>query len=235
LKIKPKILIIDDDVEANRLLSAFLIQSDFDVISATHPDKGMKLIASERPALLILDIMLPATDGFKLCRDIRIASDLPVIMVTARGELNDRISGLDCGADDYLPKPFDPRELVARIHSVLRRNQIRSTRRLRKSGNLLVDREKATATLANKDLELTAVEFAILSFLMDHAGKTVSREAIYQYLKGTDWDGVDRSVDMVVSRLRTKLDEDSKKAKFLKTMWGEGYRFVGEIEDFNET
>jgi DNA-binding response OmpR family regulator len=228
---KPKILIIDDDAEANRLLATYLGQFDFDVIAAVRPESGMALISSEQPALLILDIMLPGKSGFEMCRQIREFSNLPIIMVTARGELNDRVTGLESGADDYLSKPFEPRELVARIHSVLRRFEIKSTRQLRRSGNLITDREKASATLDKKDLELTSVEFSVLSFLMDHAGKTMSREKIYQHLKGTDWDGVDRSVDMIVSRLRTKLKEDSKKAKFVKTMWGDGYRFVGVAED----
>jgi DNA-binding response OmpR family regulator len=229
---KTKILIIDDDAEANRLLSAYLQQFDFEVTSALHPDVGLELIVSEKPALLILDLMLPGKNGLELCKDIRRISNLPIIMVTARGELGDRVSGLESGADDYLAKPFEPRELVARIHSVLRRFQNATVNKpaIRKCGDLLVDSGKAAASLGKKDLELTAAEFSILSYLMDHAGETMSREKIYHFLKGSQWDGVDRSVDMIVSRLRTKLKEDSKKATYLKTMWGDGYRFVGVIE-----
>jgi DNA-binding response OmpR family regulator len=234
---KTKILIIDDDAEANRLLSAYLQQFDFEVSSALHPRAGLELVVTEQPALLILDLMLPEKNGLELCKDIRKISNLPIIMVTARGELGDRINGLESGADDYMAKPFEPRELVARIHSVLRRFQnapVKKAAHARKCGELLVDSNKATASLGKIDLQLTAAEFSILSYLMDHAGTTMSREKIYQFLKGSQWDGVDRSVDMIVSRLRTKLGEDSKKAKYLKTMWGDGYRFVGVIEETGE-
>jgi DNA-binding response OmpR family regulator len=230
---KTKILIIDDDAEANRLLSTYLQQFDFEVRSALRSDTGLELIITEKPALIILDLMLPGKSGLDVCKEIRKISNLPVIMVTARGELGDRISGLESGADDYLAKPFEPRELVLRIQSVLRRLQSPSVKKLaiRKCGDLVVNSDSASALLGKKDLELTAAEFSILSFLMDHAGVTMSRESIYQHIKGTNWDGVDRSVDMIVSRLRTKLREDSKKAKFLKTMWGDGYRFVGVIAE----
>ena len=228
---KTKVLIIDDDEEANRLLSAYLSQFEFEVVSATLPELGLQMIKSKKPALVVLDVMLPGRSGFDLCREIRRSSALPIIMVTARGDLGDRIVGLEAGADDYLPKPYEPRELIARIQSVLRRTQgaLTTKIKIRRSGDLFVDPGKAVAMLRTDDLHLTATEISVLCLLMDNVGKTVSREEIYQHLRGGDWDGADRSVDMVVSRLRTKLMDDSKQAVFLKTMWGDGYRFVGDV------
>ena len=231
---KTKILIIDDDEELNRLLFAYLGQFDFEVLTASHPTRGLQLLKSEQPALIVLDVMLPEKTGFELCSEIRKTSSVPIIMLTARGDLNDRVVGLELGADDYLPKPYGPRELVARIQSVLRRTQgalAGRNKALLRSGELIVDMEKAIATLASQDLDLTTAELAVLCFLMENPGRTLSRDEIFQEIRGAQWDSLDRSVDMVVSRLRHKLKDDTKHPRYLKTMWGAGYRFVGEIID----
>ncbi len=232
---KNTILIIDDDVELNRLLSAYLAQFDFEAVTAADPTQGLQLLKSARPALIVLDVMLPERNGFELCTEIRKTSTVPIIMLTARGDLSDRIVGLELGADDYLPKPYEPRELVARIQSVLRRTlagpAAPSRKSVLRSGELMIDPEQGKALLGAVDLELTTAEFSVLSFLMTNAGKTVSRDEIFQQVRGAQWDSVDRSVDMVVSRIRHKLKDDSRHSRFLKTIWGEGYRFVGPITD----
>lgn len=231
---RTRILIIDDDEELNRLLSSYLARFDFEVLSADRPTQGLQLLKSASPALVVLDVMLPEKSGFEVCAEIRRHSAVPIIMLTARGELSDRVAGLELGADDYLPKPYEPRELVARIQSVLRRTQGRLAppRRARlRSGDLVVDLEQAEATLGGERLDLTTAEVTVLGLLMEGAGKTITREGIFQELKGVQWDSLDRSVDMVVSRLRHKLRDDSRRPRFLKTVWGEGYRFVGTVTE----
>ncbi len=225
------ILIVDDDTELNRLLTSYLAQFGLKVLSSTRPELGLQVLKEQAPALIVLDVMLPGMNGFETCREIRKISKVPIIMLTARGELSDRIVGLELGADDYIPKPFEPRELVARIQSVLRRTEgnLVSNKQIFRSGELLVDFEKATAILAGEDLLLTSAEFSALWHLMENAGKTISREDIFKHLRGVSWDGLDRSVDMLLSRIRTKLKDSTKQPQYVKTMWGEGYRFVGEV------
>lgn len=225
------ILIIDDDLELNRLLTSYLGQFGLTTITAAHPGLGIELLKKESPALVVLDVMLPDMNGFETCREIRKFSKVPIIMLTARGELSDRIVGLEVGADDYIPKPFEPRELVARIQSVLRRTEgnLHLPKKIYRSGQLVADSEKAVATLEGEDLQLTSAEFSALWFLMENVGKTISREEIFKHLRGGSWDGVDRSVDMILSRLRAKLKDTTKQSTYVKTMWGEGYRFVSEV------
>ena len=230
-----KILIIDDDKELNNLLSSYLKQFNFEILTSTTPTEGLNLLASFHPDLIVLDVMLPEKNGFEVCQEIRRTSKIPIIMLTARGDLSDRIVGLELGADDYLPKPYDPRELVARIQSVLRRTQgtlhgAAAKTHLR-SQELSVDLIKASAELAGQDLELTTSEFSVLKHLMENAGRTLSRDEIVHNMRGNNWDSLDRTVDMIVSRLRHKLKDASKNPQYLKTMWGEGYRFVGNVEE----
>jgi DNA-binding response OmpR family regulator len=154
-------------------------------------------------------------------------------MLTARGDLSDRVVGLEMGADDYMPKPFEPRELVARIQSVLRRTEDyprrNKQRQLYRSAELEVDVAKGAATLDGEALELTVTEFDILSLLIRNPGQTLSRDQIVAQLRGHEWNSVDRSVDVLISRLRHKLKDDPKAPRYLKTMWGTGYRFIGEV------
>jgi len=230
-----RILIIDDDEELDRLLMSYLKQFQFEVSFATKPSEGFAKIQSFQPDLIVLDVMLPEMNGFDVCREIRRHSQIPIIMLTARGDLSDRVVGLEIGADDYLPKPYEPRELVARINSVLRRTnekqlaQPSPPAQVLKSDELRLDLSRADAFLSGVSLELTGAEFSILSTLMKNPGKTLSRDQITQALRGTNWDSLDRTVDMVISRLRAKLTDDSKHPRYLKTMWGEGYRFVGAV------
>jgi len=223
-----KILIIDDDVKLNRLLASFLKDFGYDVLSAAHPDKGLKLLKRKKPDLLILDIMLPDVNGFEICKQIRRTSQIPIIMLTARGEVTDRVIGLEVGADDYLPKPFEPRELVARIQSVLRRSQFLVGSQKQRFERLIIDFASRKVTLDGLPLELTTNEYATLVLLTQNAGRVLDRDQILQHLSGIDCDAFNRSVDITVSRLRQKLGDDPKHPVYIKTIWGAGYVFIGQ-------
>jgi DNA-binding response OmpR family regulator len=225
----PKILLIDDDEKLGGLLSSFFKRFDLELIAAILPSVGLEKLASEKPDLVILDIMLPEQDGFEVCRSIRKTSTVPIIMLTARGEVTDRIVGLEIGADDYLPKPFEPRELVARIQNVLRRSGQRDTDdgELRYR-DLTVNTARRTVELEGQPLELTTMEFQLLALFAAHPGQTFSRDEILNELRGIDAQIFSRSVDILVSRLRQKLNDTAKQPRYIKTVWGTGYTFVGE-------
>ena len=222
------ILIIDDDKKLNQLLTEFLSDFGFNTISSTHPQGGLKKLKQKSPDLVILDVMLPGMDGFELCKTIRQNSSVPIIMLTARGELMDKVIGLELGADDYLPKPFEPRELVARIHSVLRRAKKIDDTRPQSFGRLEIDFSKRIVKLDGEIADLTTNEFAALALLARNPGKVFDRDQILQELRGIDCDAFNRSVDITMSRLRQKLNDDPKSPTFIKTVWGTGYVFIGE-------
>ena len=224
----PTILIIDDDKKLNQLLKGFLSDFGFSVLAATHPEKGLKTLKQKSPELVILDVMLPGMDGFEVCKKIRQQSSVPIIMLTARGELMDKVVGLELGADDYLPKPFEPRELVARIHSVLRRSKKIDETMPQVFGRLEIDFSRQLAVLDGRDVELTTNEFAALALLAATPGKVFDRDQILQELRGIDCEAFNRSVDITMSRLRQKLNDNPKNPVFIKTVWGTGYAFIGE-------
>ncbi|MCK4836512.1 MAG: response regulator transcription factor [Candidatus Aminicenantes bacterium] len=225
---KTKILVIDDDQKLNQLLTDYLKKFNFQVDAYTHPEKGIRAIKKEQPDLIILDIMLPDMDGFEVCKKIRQDYSVPIIMLTARGEVTDRVVGLELGADDYLPKPFEPRELVARIQSVLRRYSENSESDLIKFGKLFVDLKKYSVRLDEKKVILTAMEFEILSLFIKNPGRVLTRNIITDKIHGIEYDSFDRSVDVLISRLRRKLNDDPKNPTYIKTIWGTGYKFVEE-------
>jgi DNA-binding response OmpR family regulator len=224
------ILVIDDDRKLNDLLVTYLHQFGMEVLTATHPDEGMVLLRKSSPSLVILDLMLPQRDGLTVCREIRRESSVPIIMLTARGDLTDRVAGLEIGADDYLAKPFEPRELVARIQTVLRRTGEARTAPPRaehlRAGALTVDLRGRTAWLDGVPLDLTTTEFEILALFIQHPGTTLSRDQIMDRLRGIDWDAYNRSIDVAMSRLRHKLKDDPKRPHYFKTVWGTGYLFI---------
>ena len=225
-----RILLIDDDAKLSDLLGAYFSRFGFELLSATHPQVGLDLLVSEKPDLVILDVMLPDMDGFEVCRRIRKASKVPIVMLTARGEVTDRIVGLELGADDYLPKPFEPRELVVRIQSVLRRTageQKEADGELNFDG-LRIDAKTRRAELDEQSLELTTMEYELLLLLASNPGRVFSRDEILNGLRGIDAQLFSRSVDILVSRLRQKLGDTAKQPRFIKTVWGAGYTFVGE-------
>ena len=222
-----KILIIDDDEKLNRLLTDYLSKMGFTVLTATLPSAGLEKLEEETPDLVILDVMLPEMDGFEVCRTIRQSSSVPVVMLTARGEVMDRVVGLEIGADDYLPKPFEPRELVARIQAILRRIQTKSKSGIKTIGALCIDSHKYEVRVDDKLVHLTLNEFECLVLLVKNKGKVLNRDQIIEELRGIEWDAFNRSVDITMSRLRQKLGDDPKNPRFIKTIWGTGYLFIG--------
>ncbi len=221
------LLIIDDDEKLNRLLTKYLKEFGFRTLSATHPQKGLELLRRESPDLIILDVMLPETNGFEVCKQIRSFSGVPVIMLTARGDLMDKVVGLELGADDYLPKPFEPRELVARIQSILRRTHLQPDINRSEFGRLSIDWGRRRAWLDGGDIDLTTNEFAALALLVRHPGRVLDRDEILQELRGMESEAFNRTVDITISRLRQKLNDDPRHPEFIKTVWGAGYIFVG--------
>ncbi len=230
---KPLILIIDDDEKLDKLLSTFLSEFGFRVIWSTHPDDGLKKLKKEPVDLVILDYMLPDMNGFEVLKAIRQSNNLPVIMLTAKGATTDKVVGLELGADDYIPKPFEPRELAARIHSALRRSQGQvKIGPVVSYGSLKIDYHQHVVSVNGAIADLTTSEFETLSLLAKNNGKVLSRDEIIDELRGIEWDAFNRSVDITMSRLRAKLGDDPKKPKFIKTVWGSGYMFIGK-EDSN--
>jgi len=226
------ILVIDDDEKLNRLLRRFLGDFDFTVFTATDGQEGLKKVRTVSPDLVILDLMLPGMNGLDVCKRIRQSSSIPIIMLTARGDLMDRVVGLELGADDYLPKPFEPRELVARIQAVLRRVRDTGWDCRRQFGRLSIDFRRQQVWLNNDPIRLTTNEFAALDLLVRHAGKVLDRDEILQTLRGIDSDPFNRAVDITISRLRQKLGDSPKNPEFIKTVWSAGYVFVAqESED----
>ncbi len=222
---QPRVLVIDDDDELNALLSDYLGRFGFLVAAASHPEQGLRALKAQPPDILILDVMLPAMDGFAVCRKVRETSRVPIIMLTARGEVADRVLGLELGADDYLPKPFEPRELVARIQAVLRRGA--PDDEIQRFGPLVVNWATREASIEGRPLVLTTAEFELLALLARSRGRVLTRSRILDEVRGIDWDAVDRSVDVLVSRLRHKLGDDPRAPVFIKTIWGKGYSFIG--------
>ncbi len=228
---KIEILIIDDDTKLNSLLGDYFSRYGFFSQAETDPDSALKLLKKFRPHIIILDVMLPGMDGFQVCREIRKEYDIPIIMLTARGEVADRVVGLELGADDYMPKPFEPRELVARIQSVLRRQGEKESRDRESFGELEMDTTTYTARMNGRDIGLTSMEFELLSILTGNQGRVLRRETIFDKIKGFDADSFDRSIDVMVSRLRQKLGDDPRKPKYLKTVWGRGYTFLRQDDE----
>jgi DNA-binding response OmpR family regulator len=223
------VLVIDDDRKLRGLLTEYLATAGFGVITAGSADDGMRLLRTEHPEIVILDVMLPGMDGFDACRAIRKESSVPIIMLTARGDVTDRVVGLELGADDYLSKPFEPRELVARMDAILRRG--RASSESWQFGPLSVDPERRSAAMAGQPLALTTAEFDLLELLIRGRGRVLSRSHILDGVRGEAWDALDRSIDVLVSRLRAKLGDDPRHPRWVRTVRGAGYAFVGVPDD----
>ena len=228
---RTRVLIVDDDEKLNALLTEYLGNFGFVVRAAAHPQAGLRALEVDPPDIVILDVMLPEMDGFAVCRKIRAISRVPIVMLTARGDVMDRIVGLELGADDYLPKPFEPRELVARIQAVLRRGTSADPDDSVRVGTLEVSWAAHAATLDGEPIPLTAAEFDLLGLLVRHRGRVLSRDRIMDETRGVDWESFDRSVDVLVSRLRQKLGDDPRQPVFIRTVRGAGYTFIGGTGD----
>lgn len=227
MKMGKTIFIIDDDEKLTELLTGYLARFGYRVESSADPLDGLARITRTRPDLVILDVMLPVIDGFEVCRRLRRGPAVPVIMLTARGDVADRIVGLELGADDYLPKPFEPRELVARIQSVLRRSGAPPAGEVIVHGSLSVDGARHEAFMAGAPLDLTTTEFELLFLFVRNPGVVLDRDRILEAVKGLDADSFDRSIDVMVSRLRAKMGDDPRHPVFLRTIRGAGYKFIG--------
>jgi DNA-binding response OmpR family regulator len=225
-----RVLIIDDDERLNALLTKYLAPFGFSVRAVTHPDAGLRALKADPPDLLVLDIMLPDTDGLAVCRKVRETSRVPIIMLTARGDVADRIVGLELGADDYLPKPFEPRELVARMQAVLRRGAHEDNDVVR-VGALELNLTTHSASLKGRALPLTTAEFELLGLLVRNRGRVLTRDRIMEAMRGMDAEAYDRSIDVLVSRVRQKLGDDAKRSMFIRTVRGIGYSFTGDDRD----
>ena len=225
-----RILVIDDDIKLNDLLETYLTGFGFEVVTQFNPQAGMDRLREEDFQLIILDVMMPEMDGFTVLRKIREFSRVPVIMLTACSELTDRVVGLELGADDYLPKPFEPRELLARIRSVSRRYDESSHAPLEEpsdSEGLRLHPERKQAALNGSILDLTTMEYDFLELMFTHKGRVLSRDFIMDHLKGYEWEAFDRSIDILVSRVRSKLDDSPSQPTYIKTVRGAGYMYIG--------
>jgi len=225
-----RILLIDDDTRLAALLGQYFTQFDFELDSEALPSQGLSLLKQYSYDLIVLDIMLPEMDGFEVCKRIRKHSDIPIIMLTARGEVMDRIIGLELGADDYLPKPFEPRELVARIQSIIKRTRIqlageKMTAEVLSFERIRIDTTQRQVLLDENEIALSAMEYQLLLLFACAPQKTFTRDELLNQLKGIDADIYTRSIDILVSRLRNKL----KPLDLIKTIRGQGYVFVGKV------
>jgi two-component system, OmpR family, phosphate regulon response regulator OmpR len=222
-----KLLVVDDDPKLRDLLHRYLTEQQFEV--ALAPDGGAmnRLLQKERFDLVILDLMLPGEDGLSIVRRLRGANDrTPVIMLTAKGDDVDRIVGLEMGADDYLPKPFEPRELLARLKSILRRARTEVRANVLRFGRLEIDAGAREVRLDDAPQRLTSHQFELLLVLAQHAGRVMSREAIMNLLKHENLEAFDRSIDVHISRIRAAIEDDAKRPRRIITVRGAGYVFA---------
>jgi|HubBroStandDraft_1064217.scaffolds.fasta_scaffold222740_1 DNA-binding response OmpR family regulator len=220
-------LLVDDDGDLARLLADYFQPHGVELVHVETGDEAEALLPTSSFEVVLLDVMLPGMNGFDVCRRIRKTSDVPIVMLTARGDDTDRITGLDLGADDYVPKPFNPRELLARMHAVLRRARHSPAPDVIRTGGLEIDVPGHTATMDGRALTLTSFEFRVLVALARRAGETVPREDLAGAVKSGEYDpSVDRSLDVHVSHLRQKLGDDAREPKIIRTIRGQGYVLV---------
>lgn len=227
-----RILVVDDDVELCSLVGEYLGAEGIEVESVHDGERGLQRALGGSYVLVVLDVMLPGINGFEVLRRIRNSSRIPVLLLTARGEDVDRIVGLEIGADDYLPKPFNPRELVARIHAILRRTQLADKPRpaqlaeILRVGDIELDPATRSVRQAGKPVELTSVEFSLLQVLLSEAGRVVTRERLADSVLSRKFSPFDRSIDMHVSKVRKKLGDSEGGTEHIKTVRGVGYIFA---------
>jgi len=231
--VENKVLIVDDDEKLCKLLKEYLEENGFKVIALADGSDVKKALRKESLKMVILDIMLPGKDGLEVLKEIRMDHTIPVIMLTAKGDDTDRIVGLELGADDYLPKPFNPRELLARMKAVLRRAVPENRDQARKKedtvlrvGGMTLNKAKQTVVIKDKELELSSTEYKILEVLMRHPNVIFSRDQLLDLARGRDFMAFDRSIDVHISKLRAKLEPDPRSPIRIKTVWGAGYMFM---------
>jgi DNA-binding response OmpR family regulator len=226
---RPAVLLVEDDARLGAMVAEYLGRHDLDVTVALDGERGLAALRRGRFDLVLLDVMLPGLDGLEVCRRIRATPEwaaLPVVMLTARGEDVDKIVGLELGADDYLAKPFNPRELLARIRAVLRRGAAGASRARFTAGGLVIDFEAREVTVDGRRVVLTHHEFELLAALARASGRVLSRDQLLDGLRGHEAEAFDRSIDVHVSKLRAKLEKDPRAPRYIKTVRGVGYALV---------
>jgi two-component system phosphate regulon response regulator OmpR len=224
--VSERVLLIEDDSRLAGMVREYLGKAGFHVIHAENGTRGLALHGREPVDAVILDLMLPDTDGLEVCRQIRKRAETPILMLTARGDAMDRVVGLEMGADDYLPKPFEPRELLARLRAILRRGRAGAKADVLRFGRLEIDRGAREARLDGAPRPLTGYQFALLLALAEHAGRVMSRDALMDLVKGEPIEAFDRSIDVHVSRIRAAIEDDPKKPRRVITVRGAGYLFA---------
>ena len=228
-----RILMIEDDERLSSMAVDYLTGFGMELTVAPTAAEGRERLSAGSFDALLLDVMLPDGDGFDVCREVRARSDIPILMLTARGEDTDRIVGLELGADDYLPKPFNPRELIARLRAILRRRAgPASTGGLLQFGKLAIDRDARTLRIDGNERTLTGYQFDLLLALADNAGRVLSRETLMEKMRGEELDAFDRSIDVHISRIRAAIEDDPKHPRRIITIRGSGYLFA---RDQNQT
>lgn len=227
---RKRILIVDDDPKLIDLLRVALERSGFAIVSANNGLQGEKVFRSNPVDLVILDVMMPQRDGFELCRDLRAISNVPIIMLTARGEVDDVVKGLELGADDYISKPFNLKEVIARVNSALSRaERLRGAElstRVQTIGDVSLDLDRGIVTVRNDQIALTPIELELLHYMMMHAGRLLERETLLRDVWGYDYFGKTNLVDVAIRRLREKIESDPSQPVYLLTVRGQGYRFA---------
>lgn len=221
-----RVLVVDDDPGIVKLVRTYLEQVGFEVAVAYDGKKAMQIARNDRPDLVILDLMLPEMDGWDVCRALRKESNVPIIMLTARVEESDKLIGLELGADDYVTKPFSPRELVARVRSVLRRVEGMPARPERLShGDITVDLSRHLVEVRGQPIDLTPTEFDLLATMMEDPGRAFTRSQLLESVQGYAYDGYERTIDVHIKNLRQKIEEDARNPRRVKTVYGIGYKF----------
>lgn len=221
-----RVLIIDDDARLAAMLADYLTEGGLVVARAGDGESGLQMMAREQPDIIVLDLMMPGIDGLETCRRIRARSDVPILMLTARGEETDRIVGLELGADDYLPKPFNPRELLARLRAILRRRHAPARGRIIRFGQLEIDEDARIVRVRGEEKPLTSYQFDLLCAFAEHAGRVLSRDQLLDLVRGAELEAFDRSIDVHISRIRAAIEEDPKRPRRILTVRGAGYVFA---------
>ncbi|MBU3020925.1 response regulator [Aestuariibacter sp. A3R04] len=230
----PHIILVEDDARLRTLVRHFLVQNQFDVTDMPDGNSLLSTVKVSPPSLVILDVMLPGDDGFSLCKQLRRHYQGPLLFMTAKDDDFDQVLGLEIGADDYITKPIEPRVLLARINAILRRASVNHHPAQSESppvltfGKLTIDRAARSVTLAGETINLTSHEFDMLWLLAENAASVVDRNTIYEEIIGREYDGLDRSADVRVSRLRKKLKDNASNPYRIKTIWGKGFFFVAD-------
>lgn len=227
----PRVMIVEDDERLATLTSDYLSANGLSVTVVSNGNEAIRRIPAEQPDIVVLDLMLPGADGLTVCREVRRQYRNPILMLTARTDDMDQILGLEMGADDYVAKPVKPRLLLARVRALLRRIEpdAESPPSRLEFGNLVIDNSAREVTLDGQSVEMTSAEYDLLWLLASHAGTVLSRETIFERLRGIQYDGQDRSIDVRISRIRPKVGDDPDNPRRIKTVRSKGYLFVADI------